>query len=204
MHVLICSRSASKGQFAADLLANYPSITVVGMFHADDEIRTALRTVPFDICILGPTSVEKKFDLDPMAPGVHYPVRKYVLLNVNSTAERVILAHQLGFNDVVDLSVHLASMDQRFAQVLSGEVDLTKIASIAEVVKWLRSNNIAHYAQDEIDIRILMELVEGRTNEEIAASVHLALQTVRNRVSRLMKASGVSNRTQLATLMLRS
>ena len=204
MDVLICSRSASKGQFAANILASYPAISIVGMFHADDEIRQALRTVLFDICILGPTSVEKKYDLDPMAPGVNYPIRKYVLLNVNSTAERVILSHQLGFNDVIDLSVHMATMDQRFAQVLSGEIDLTKITSIAEVVNWLRSTNIAHYAQDEIDVRILMELVDGRTNEEIAASVHLALQTVRNRVSRLMKAAGVSNRTQLATLMLRS
>lgn len=174
------------------------------MFHEDDEIRQALHTVPFDICILGPTSVDKKFDLDPLAPGVDYPVRKYVMLNVNPTAERVILAHQLGFNDVVDLSVHLASIDKRFAQVLAGDIDLCKITSIAEVVKWLRSGNIVHFAQDEMDIRILMELVDGRTNEEIAATVHLALQTVRNRISRLMKAAGVSNRTQLATMMLRS
>jgi DNA-binding NarL/FixJ family response regulator len=58
-------------------------------------------------------------------------------------------------------------------------------------------------AHDEIDIRILIELIEGRTNDEIAAMVNLALQTVRNRISRLMKAAEVSNRTQLATLLLR-
>jgi DNA-binding NarL/FixJ family response regulator len=67
----------------------------------------------------------------------------------------------------------------------------------------LRSDNIAHLAQDETDIRILVELIEGRTNEEIAGTVNLALQTVRNRISRLMKAADVSNRTQLATLLLR-
>jgi DNA-binding NarL/FixJ family response regulator len=70
-------------------------------------------------------------------------------------------------------------------------------------VNWLRSDNIAHLAQDETDIRILVELIEGRTNEEIAGTVNLALQTVRNRISRLMKAADVSNRTQLATLLLR-
>ncbi|MEY3805953.1 MAG: Bacterial regulatory protein luxR family [Actinomycetota bacterium] len=203
VHVLICSRSRSKGQFAADLLAHDPLVEIVGMFHEDEEIRQALRTVPFDICILGPTSVDKKFDLDPLAPGVNYPVRKYVMLNVSPTAERVVLAHQLGMHDVVDVSLHMVDMRERFEKVLSGEVDLTKISSIMGVIEWLRPTNVVHHAQDEMDIRILMELVEGRTNEEIAASVHLALQTVRNRVSRLMKAAGVSNRTQLATLMLR-
>jgi DNA-binding NarL/FixJ family response regulator len=54
-----------------------------------------------------------------------------------------------------------------------------------------------------MDIRILIELIEGRTNEEIAATVNLALQTVRNRISRLMKVAKVSNRTQLAILLVR-
>ena len=203
VHVLVCSRSRSKGQFAVDLLNNYPNITVVGLYNDEDEIRHALHTVAFDICILGPTAFDKKYDLDPLAPGVEYPRRKYVILTVKPTAERVILAHQLGFHDVTDVSIHLTRLDQRFGQVLSGEIDLTNIRSIAEVVNWLGTDNITHFAQDEIDIRILMELIDGRTNEEIAVSVHLALQTVRNRISRLMKAAGVSNRTQLATLMLR-
>ena len=203
MHVLICSRSESKGRFAADLLSNFQNVTVVGLVHGDDAIRSALATTSFDVCILGPTSVEKKYDLDPLASGVNYPVRKYVMLNTHVTTERVILAHQLGMNDVIDIGVHMASINERLEKVLQGEIDLAHIASITEIVRWLRSDNIAHLAQDEVDIRILIELIEGRTNEEIAATVNLALQTVRNRISRLMKAAEVSNRTQLATLLLR-
>jgi DNA-binding NarL/FixJ family response regulator len=203
VHVLICSRSESKGRFAAELLSNFQNITVVGLVHGDDAIRSALAATSFDVCILGPTSVEKKYDLDPLASGVHYPVRKYVMLNTHVTTERVILAHQLGMNDVIDIGVHMASINERLEKVLMGQIDLAHIESITEIVKWLRSDNIAHLAQDEVDIRILIELIEGRTNEEIAATVNLALQTVRNRISRLMKAAEVSNRTQLATLLLR-
>jgi len=203
VHVLICSRSEAKGRFAADLLSNFKNIAVVSRVHGDDAIRSALATVAFDVCILGPTSVEKKYDLDPLAAGVHYPVRKYVMLNTHVTTERVILAHQLGMNDVIDIGLHMASLDVRLEEVLLGHIDLAHITSITEIVKWLRSDNIAHLAQDEVDIRILIELIEGRTNEEIAATVNLALQTVRNRISRLMKAAEVSNRTQLATLLLR-
>jgi DNA-binding NarL/FixJ family response regulator len=201
--VLICSRSQAKGQFAADLLSEFPNITIAGRVHGDEAIRSALTSIPFDVCILGPTSVEKKYDLDPLASGVNYPLRKYVMLNTHVTTERVILAHQLGMNDVIDIGLHLATIDERLEKVLRGDVNLASISSITEIVGWLRSGNIAHLAQDEMDIRILIELIEGRTNEEIAGTVNLALQTVRNRISRLMKAAEVSNRTQLATLLLR-
>jgi DNA-binding NarL/FixJ family response regulator len=203
VHVLICSRSEAKGQFAADILSQFPKITIAGRVSGDEAIRAALTTIAFDVCILGPTSVDKKYDLDPLASGVNYPVRKYVMLNTHVTTERVILAHQLGMNDVIDIGLHMASLNERLEKVLLGDVNLANIASITEIVQWLRSDNIAHLAQDEVDIRILIELIEGRTNEEIAATVNLALQTVRNRISRLMKAAEVSNRTQLATLLLR-
>ena len=203
VHVLVASRSEAKGQFAVDLLSNFSEITVIGLVFGDDAIRSALATRSFDVCILGPTSVEKKYDLDPLASGVSYPVRKYVMLNTHVTTERVILAHQLGMNDVIDIGMHMASMNERLKKVVEGHIDLAHIESITEIVRWLRSDNIAHLAHDEIDIRILIELIEGRTNDEIAATVDLALQTVRNRISRLMKAAEVSNRTQLATLLLR-
>lgn len=203
MHVLICSRSEAKGRFAEDILSQFPNITIAGRVSGDEAIRAALTTIAFDVCVLGPTSVEKKYDLDPLASGVNYPLRKYVMLNTHVTTERVILAHQLGMNDVIDIGLHMATINDRLKKVLLGDIDLAHIASITEIVRWLRSDNIAHLAQDEMDIRILLELIEGRTNEEIATTVNLALQTVRNRISRLMKVAEVSNRTQLATLLLR-
>lgn len=203
VHVLICNRSSSKGRFTASVLRQFPDVEVVGSFQSDDDIRGALLSVPFDVCVLGPSFLEKKFDLDTLAPGATYPVRKHVMMTTNNTAESLILAHQLGLNDVIDLSVHMGTLDDRLRRVLEGEVDLARITSLTDVVGWLRPGNVATFAQDDMDLLIMMHLVEGRTNEEIAMAVHLALQTVRNRISRLMKAAGVSNRTQLATKLLR-
>ena len=202
VHVLVCF-SEARGQFIEDVLSRSQQITVVGRVHGDELIQSALATLDFDVCLLGPNSVEKKYSLDPLAPGVNYPVRKYVMLTTHVTTERVILAHQLGMNDVIDVGLYMTSLNERIENVLRGEVDLARLASISEIMNWLPTNNIAHLAQDEVDIGILIELIEGRTNEEIATTVNLALQTVRNRISRLMKAAEVSNRTQLATLLLR-
>jgi DNA-binding NarL/FixJ family response regulator len=195
--------SEPRSQFVEDVLARGGKVTVVDRVHGDEGITSALSNVDFDVCLLGPYSVEKKYYLDPLAQGVDFPRRKYVMLTTHVTTERVILAHQLGMNDVIDIGIHMTSLSKRLESVLLEEINLASIESISEIVRWLRSENIAHFAQDEVDIRILIELMEGRTNEEIAATVNLALQTVRNRISRLMKAAEVTNRTQLATLLLR-
>jgi len=202
VQVLMCF-SEPRSQFVENVLARGDNVTVVDRVHGDEAISSALSSVDFDVCLLGPYSVEKKYYLDPLARGVNYPRRKYVMLTTHVTAERVILAHQLGMNDVIDIGIHMTSLSDRMQSVLREEIDLASIGSISEIVRWLRSENIAHFAQDEADIRILIELMEGRTNEEIAAKVNLALQTVRNRISRLMKVAEVSNRTQLATLLVR-
>jgi DNA-binding NarL/FixJ family response regulator len=57
---------------------------------------------------------------------------------------------------------------------------------------------ICAIAADETDLKILRLLVTGANNVTIARSVFLSIQTVKNRVSRLLKAAGVANRTELA------
>ncbi|MEY3266032.1 MAG: Bacterial regulatory protein luxR family, partial [Actinomycetota bacterium] len=52
-------------------------------------------------------------------------------------------------------------------------------------------------------LRILAELMNGTSNEAIAATCNVAIQTVRNRLVRLMRDVGVENRTQLATRLVR-
>lgn len=203
VQVLLCNKSVSRGRYTAELLRSFPTVDLVASIQDDNEIRIALDTLEFDVCIFGPSAIEKKFPIDPLAPGVDYPVRKYVILSVHNTTERVWLAHQYGMNDIIDIGRHLTKLDERLHDVMTGKVDLATITSITQIVDWLGYENIARYAHDELDISIMMELLEGRTNEEIANSVHLAVQTVRNRISRLMKAAGVSNRTQLATKLVR-
>jgi len=52
--------------------------------------------------------------------------------------------------------------------------------------------------RDDID-RDIVDLVSlGLADREVAAAVHLAEQTVRNRLSRILEHSGLKNRTQLA------
>jgi DNA-binding NarL/FixJ family response regulator len=55
-------------------------------------------------------------------------------------------------------------------------------------------------ANDDDDRNILRLLVSGATNAEIAEQVFLSEQTVKNRLSRMMKVASVNNRTEMALL----
>lgn len=54
---------------------------------------------------------------------------------------------------------------------------------------------------DLVDRAILDMLADGSTDREIADEVHLNVQTIRNRVSRLLTKFGKANRTQLAVMI---
>jgi DNA-binding NarL/FixJ family response regulator len=56
-------------------------------------------------------------------------------------------------------------------------------------------------AKDDDDRAILRLLATGATNDAIAGQIFASEQSVKNRLSRMMKAAGVSNRTEFALLL---
>lgn len=56
--------------------------------------------------------------------------------------------------------------------------------------------------RDSIDEDIVRLISYGFSNAEIAESIRFSVQTVRNRISQLLVASGARNRTQLSTIYL--
>lgn len=68
----------------------------------------------------------------------------------------------------------------------------------SEVERPLFSHDASIEMRDDMD-RDIVDLVSlGLADREVAAAVHLAEQTVRNRLSRILEHSGLKNRTQLA------
>jgi DNA-binding NarL/FixJ family response regulator len=54
---------------------------------------------------------------------------------------------------------------------------------------------------DPVDREIADLIAKGLTDREIAASVHFGLQTIKNRVSKILTTVGAANRTQLAVMV---
>ncbi len=65
------------------------------------------------------------------------------------------------------------------------------------------STDLRNVCRDDIDLRIVTLIIQGLSNEEIGEQTFIAVQTVRNRISRLLSAAGAKNRTQLAIMFSR-
>jgi DNA-binding NarL/FixJ family response regulator len=57
---------------------------------------------------------------------------------------------------------------------------------------------------NETDREIAQLISQGLTDRDIAAAVHFSVQTVKNRVSKILTQVGAANRTQLAVLVAKA
>ena len=57
---------------------------------------------------------------------------------------------------------------------------------------------------DYVDIMIMRQIVEGRTNKEIAQVLNYSEGTIKNRVSRILSTTGLSDRTQISVFALKN
>jgi DNA-binding NarL/FixJ family response regulator len=57
---------------------------------------------------------------------------------------------------------------------------------------------------DAVDRAIIRMIAEGKANKEIADSIHYAEGTVKNRISRMLAASGCRDRTHIVMFALRN
>ena len=103
------------------------------------------------------------------------------------------------YDGVIDLADYRKTFGADAAALLTSE----KGQGHASINFPLTSNvpNMIPY-RDSIDEDIVRLISYGFSNEEIAENVFLSVQTVRNRISQLLVASGARNRTQLSTIYL--
>ena len=114
----------------------------------------------------------------------------------------VLEAISYGFNDVIGLSHSAEEIMTRIQMVMNGETDISQLSYVQGIRDLVGEDNKSRFANDDVDLRILLQLAYGHSNKEISEAVYLSLQTVRNRISRLMQVTKAQNRTQLALMFL--
>lgn len=131
--------------------------------------------------------------------------RMKVLVVVPQSSDRAFLeARDIGADAMV-------SMDQRGHQIRSVMNSMfgdTAFFSHREVERVkARYENSVEFKIGKLDVcdrEILRLLAEGKSDKEIADTVYLANQTVRNRISRLYRHFDKRNRVELAILLCQS
>ena len=108
-----------------------------------------------------------------------------------------------GIDAVVDARLPVHEIIGKISLVCSSQKKATGVQAFQHWKLKETSVELGEVCRDEADAQIIALIIRGFSNDEIAEEVFIALQTVRNRISRLLSAAGVKNRTQLAILFSR-
>lgn len=78
-------------------------------------------------------------------------------------------------------------------------INPAEVRAASKRVNAIPSNALSTLTDTDREIAILIS--QGMTDKDIAAAVHFSVQTVKNRVSKILTHVGAANRTQLAVLV---
>lgn len=205
--ILISSASVGFANLIADFLRKNPSVDKVVVPGNAHEMLSILEHEQFDLHLVGGGSIDFYRSVKGLAAdsgrAFHRSGEMTMMLN-GPDPFRVLLARQWGTARVIDMRLTLEEI-------------VTRMLAPRHSPLW-NEDTIANYrldsdpgaptvdmiCRDAIDLAIIEGIVEGLSDPEIAERVNYAVQSVRNRVSRILAVSQSRNRTHFAVRMLRA
>lgn len=204
MRVLVVNRSSVTLDAWAVFLAGDPRVTEVGRALDEDEAFQRAHEVRYDLVVTGRDCVARLSQWRRVhGPGIGD--MRLVMLSHDVSVPMQKYAFVSGFDAVVDSNLSRTDLVTELVGVGSGRVRLRDTLSTAPEFSDLVVSREAPeiVVRDDLDTSIVGLVAGGLSDKQIAASVYLSCQTVRNRVSRILHESGFANRTQLAVVHLR-
>lgn len=202
MKILLAASCPNIGTVYKNFLLEYEEIDEVFVAHSIQECIEVFAERSVDLTAVSKELLKHMPRVDALltASNVHRP--KKVLMTQEVSGRLIVEAIRYGFNDVIGLGQPADEIMLRIHMVMRGETDLSQLSYVQGIRERVGEDNKARFANDEVDLRILLQLAYGHSNKEISDAVFLSLQTVRNRISRLMQVTQAQNRTQLALMFL--
>lgn len=196
---MVCDDHQIFGQALTTALNHEPDLEVVGVATDSTGAQELVHTRPDVVVVDVRLGTENGLDLIPWFADA-LPDCRVVVLTAFEDDEILVRAHDLGAKAHLIKSTscdHLVSVIRDVARGKSFLLD-EHIEVFRARIQRTQSRRLAELGESD---RRLVELVrQGLPDREIAAEMHLSLQTIRNRVSRLLHKFELNNRTQLAVM----
>ncbi|NDH45516.1 MAG: DNA-binding response regulator [Actinobacteria bacterium] len=136
-------------------------------------------------------------DVARRAKAVHGAGKVVTLVDDESDAA-LVNSYELGASAVVSKRRPVRDLHQAVLDVASNVNTINPVAVRNAKRRLEETGHMALSRIDATDRKMLELLTKGYTDRQIASEVYLSLQTVRNRMSRLLQKFHLENRTQLA------
>lgn len=134
---------------------------------------------------------------------VDFPECKIVMLTSFESDLALVNAFELGVSAFLYKTGNASELVSAVRSAAMGLCLINPVA-VRDALSRIRANGASLIEKlDDTDRQILRLIADGQSDKQIAEAVYLSVQTVRNRVSRLLNRFGKENRTQLAVFIAR-
>jgi len=202
--VLVCHNDDLTARGLAALLRESERFVAVKSATTIGEIVMSLES-GLDLIVLGAPSLAlfEAASNEAFQRGMSVSRPKVVILSSNINENLLEEAQTQGIDAVIDACM---CADDVVDAVFSVIDSAAKANGVSAFQLWkfdTQSAELENVCRDEMDAQIVSLIIQGFGNEDIAKQTFIAVQTVRNRISRLLAAAGAKNRTQLAVMFSR-
>ena len=200
IRVVICDDHAMVRDALANVVRAESDIEVVGTTDSSASTLALLDLYSVDVVVLDVRlGDESGIDLARQIVASHPGVRVIMLSSVR-TDGLLVEAHETGASAYLLKSGDTGALLAAIRDVAAGRKLITP-ADLRVATNNLEKNGVGAIRRLDDNDRLIAELIaRGYSDKQIAENVYLGLQTVRNRVSRMLSRFDKENRTQLALL----
>ena len=196
--IAICDDHVMVREALASVFRREEGIEVVGITSSLASTRELLATEVPDVLIVDVRlDGESGLDVARMVVAEHPHVKVVVLTSFNSD-EALVSAYELGASAFVLKTGSSDDLIQAVRDVAAG-MRLINASEVRSASESLEKRGLGLIRKLDANDRHIARLIAmGYSDKQIAETVYLGLQTVRNRVSRMLSRFDKENRTQLA------
>lgn len=200
MNVLLCESAYSPLTTVADLLQQVPDVNVVSVARTGRHAVDVLNREAVDVSIHSEDTVElSRFIRNALHDDVSSSVAR-VVATPRPATPLLVKAHQFGFDGVIQLPRTPEQIAADLVNVVSRRTSLSEHPTIKSLnlTPGILTRTLTYSNQLESGIADLVGI--GLSDTEIAETLQITLQAVRNHIEQLLRDNQLSTRTQLAVL----
>lgn len=185
IQVLIIEDEPEWREGLAEWLHHEPDINVVGAASSGEEALRIAGLVPIDIVLLDICLADEADGISLISSLEHCGNFRFIMLTSNSDRETIERAFAAGAVNYV-VKHHIRDIPGAVRDAYADQVSIHHSAAVALRAGFLR---LAHNLSDD-DLHILRLVEEGRSVPQIAASIHLEEQSVKNKLGKIARKIG--------------
>jgi|GEM_PF-404846 len=194
----VCEQQEMVREALVKAIAPMKGVTVLVAEHDGDSFVRAIQQHKPQVMVVDVAHpAGSGLDIARKAKAVHGAGKVVTLVDEENDAA-LVSSYELGASAVVSKKRPIRDLHQAVLDVASNVNTINPVAVRNAKRRLEEKGHLALSHIDATDRKMLELLTRGYTDRQIASEVYLSLQTVRNRMSRLLQKFRLDNRTQLA------